>query len=377
MERPKIVSINRPFYCEYVNCGIQQLVMFNIVLAFISAFLVSYFAMPSIIHVGKQKLILDEPNDRGAHSESTPSLGGIGIFSGVLLAVVLWTPFHHFDDMQYILAAFLIIFLVGARDDIIPLSPWIKLAGESLAALILVLASNIRIESMFGIFGVYELPFFLSVLLSVVAILVIINAFNLIDGINGLSASIALIISLIFGSWFFLTDYLALAIIAFALSGSLLAFTKYNFSPARLFMGDTGSLLLGTVCSILAIKYVQHNAQIPDSIYYFRSAHVMAIAVLILPLYDTLRVFVRRAINGKSPFSPDKNHIHHMLLETGLTHMQSTFVLASFNLFFIYLAYLLRYWHAALLLLLIFGLATVLSGFLYIYVKRKKKTDEA
>ncbi len=350
--------------------------MFNIVLAFISAFLVTFFATPSIIYVGRKKLILDEPNERGAHSESTPSLGGLGIFSGVLLAIVLWTPFDRFDDMQYILAAFLIIFLIGARDDIIPLSPWKKLAGETLAALILVLASNIRIESMFGVFGVYELPFFISVILSVLAILLIINAFNLIDGINGLSASIALVISLIFGSWFLLTDYVALSIIAFSLSGSLLAFTKYNFTPAQVFMGDTGSLLLGTVCSILAIKFIQHNAQIPQSIYYFRAAPVMAIAVLILPLYDTLRVFTRRAFSGRSPFSPDKNHIHHMLLETGLSHMQSTGVLVVMNLSFVYLAYKLRNWEPIALLSILIGLATILSGLLYIYVKRKKASNE-
>jgi UDP-N-acetylmuramyl pentapeptide phosphotransferase/UDP-N-acetylglucosamine-1-phosphate transferase len=351
--------------------------MFNIVLAFISAFLVTFFATASIIHVGRKKLILDEPNERGAHSESTPSLGGIGIFSGVLLAIVLWTPFNHFDDMQYILAAFLIILLIGGRDDIIPLSPWKKLAGETLAALILVLASNVRVESLHGVFGFYELPFLVSVLFSVLSILLIINAFNLIDGINGLSASIALVISLIFGSWFFLTDHVALAIIAFALSGSLLAFTKYNFTPAQIFMGDTGALLLGTVCSILAIKFVQHNAQIPQSIYYFRSAPIMAIAVLILPLYDTLRVFTRRAFSGKSPFLPDKNHIHHMLLETGLSHMQSTGVLVFTNLFFIYLAYTLRYWDPILLLCLLSAMAIILSGLLYIYTKKKASGNES
>lgn len=348
--------------------------MFDIVLAFISAFVVTFFAIPSIILVAKKKRLVDESGERRAHQVSTPSLGGIGIFAGVVFSIIMWTPFHIFNELQYILAAFIILFLIGSKDDIIPMRAWKKLIGQTIAAIILVVMSNVRIESFYGLFGLYELPLPVSITVSIFTILLIINAFNLIDGINGLSGSIALLISLLFGTWFFLTDHIALAIISFSLAGSIIAFLKYNFTPAKIFMGDTGSLLLGSAVSILAIKFLQFNASNPDSLYYFQSAPALAIAILIHPLYDTLRVFVRRAIKGNSPFKPDKNHIHHMLIELGLSHMQSTGVLVLTNLVLIVVAYKLRTWDSFLLLVLIFTIAIILSGSLYIYTNRLKES---
>ena len=137
---------------------------------------------------------------------------------------MMWTPFHLFDDLQYILCSFIILFLIGAKDDILPLAPNKKLIGQILAASILVFKSNVRITSLYGIFGIHELPEVVSILLSIFTILVIINAFNLIDGINGLSGSIGTLITLIIGTWFLLIDHVGLAIIAFALAGALLAF---------------------------------------------------------------------------------------------------------------------------------------------------------
>ncbi len=344
--------------------------MFDITLAFISAFIITFYAIPSIILVAKKKRLFDEPGERRAHTVSTPSLGGIAIYAGVVFAVIMWTPFSFFADLQYILAAYILIFLIGAKDDIVPMDAWKKLIGQLLAAVILVVKSNVKIDSLYGIFGVYELPDLIAIPLSILVILIIINAFNLIDGINGLSGSIALLICSLFGTWFFLTDFLDLAIVAFATVGSIIAFLKYNYTPAKIFMGDTGSLFLGTTCSFLAIKFIQLNATIPDSIYYFQSAPVITVAILIHPLFDTLRVFIKRAMKGKSPFSPDKNHLHHMLLATGLSHMSATGVLVLSNIVFILIAWNLRYLDPILLTLLLFGFASLASGFLYLYSKR-------
>lgn len=348
--------------------------MFDITLAFISAFIVTFFAIPSIILVSMKKRLFDEPGERRAHTVSTPSLGGIAIYAGVVFAVIMWTPFSFFADLQYILAAYIIIFLIGAKDDIVPMDAWKKLIGQLLAAIILVVKSNVKLESFYGIFGVYDLPDIIAIPLSVLIILIIINAFNLIDGINGLSGSIALLICSLFGTWFFLTDFLDLAIVAFSTVGAIIAFLKYNFTPAKIFMGDTGSLFLGTTCSFLAIKFIQLNATIPDSIYYFQSAPVITIAILIHPLFDTLRVFIKRALKGKSPFSPDKNHLHHMLLAVGMTHMNATGTLVLSNIFFILVAWNFRYLNPLLLIVLIFTLAATASGLLYYY--SQKTQDE-
>jgi UDP-N-acetylmuramyl pentapeptide phosphotransferase/UDP-N-acetylglucosamine-1-phosphate transferase len=229
-------------------------------------------------------------------------------------------------------------------DDVLPLSPVKKFAGQVLVSIILAYKSNIRLTSFYGAFGVAELPELTGFVLSVVAIVGIINAFNLIDGINGLAGSVGLLACVVWGYWFWEVEASAMATIAVSLAGAIVAFLKYNFTPARIFMGDTGSLLIGTVCSILAIKFIETNYQLPtESALRFDAAPAIAVAVLILPIYDTLRVFVRRVFHGRSPFSPDKTHIHHLLLDLGLSHMQATAWLVIANVFFITLAVALNH----------------------------------
>ncbi len=347
--------------------------MYDVILSFLTAFTLTYFAIPSIINIAKKKNLTDEPDERRSHTESTPSLGGIAIFAGVIFSIILWTPFGLFGDLQYILCAFIIIFLIGAKDDILPISPNKKLIGEVLAASILVFKSNVKLTSLYGIFGIYELPEVVSVVLSVFTILVIINAFNLIDGINGLSGSISTLIAMTLGTWFFLTDQIALAIVAFSLAGAVVAFLKYNFTPARIFMGDTGSLLVGLVCSILAIKFIESHKIIgAENRWAFNAVPAVAVGIMILPLFDTLRVFTMRAMRGKSPFYPDRSHIHHLLIDFGFSHMQATGILLLVNIFFIVLVVSLQNIGSFNLLLVIITVALVLSGFLFYSVSRKK-----
>lgn len=347
--------------------------MFDIILAFITAFTLTYLAIPSIISIARKKKLFDEPGERHSHTVSTPSLGGIAIFAGVIFSIILWTPFTYFnEDLQYILCAFIIIFLIGAKDDIDPISPGKKALGQLFAAAILVFKANVKLTSLYGIFGVQELPVPVSIVLSIFTILVIINAFNLIDGINGLSASLGILISVVLGSWFYQIDRIDIAIVAFTLVGSTLAFLRYNITPAQIFMGDTGSLLLGLVCSILALQFIELHKELDvSSPYYFQAAPSVAIGILILPLYDTLRVFIMRALKGKSPFYPDRTHIHHLLIDSGLTHMQATSVLVIVNMFFIFMAVKLQHIGSLNLLVLILGMATFLTVLLHLIANNK------
>lgn len=347
--------------------------MYTIILAFLTAFALTYNAIPSIIRIARIKNLTDEPNERRSHSESTPSLGGIAIFAGVLFSTILWTPFNVFGDLQYILCAFIILFLIGAKDDIDPITPYKKLIGQILAASILVFKSNVRLTSLQGIFGFYELPDFVSILLSIFTILVIINAFNLIDGINGLSGSIGTLIAFTLGSWFYLTNHLELAILSFSLSGALIAFLKFNVTPAKIFMGDTGSLFMGVVCAILAIKFIEiQNVMEPGMPFALKAVPAVAIGILILPLFDTLRVFTTRALKGKSPLSPDRTHIHHLLIDFGYSHMQATGILVVVNIVFIIMVFTMQDVGSLWLLLMTLGLATFLSSALFFVVRRKK-----
>jgi UDP-GlcNAc:undecaprenyl-phosphate GlcNAc-1-phosphate transferase len=354
---------------------------YDVILSFITAFTLTYFAIPSVVHIAKIKNLTDEPGERRSHTESTPSLGGIAIFAGTLFAIMLWTPFATYGgDLQYILCSFIIIFLIGAKDDIDPISPTKKLVGEILAAAILVFKSDVILkEGLADIFGVTTVPLFVSVVVTIFTILVIINAFNLIDGINGLSGSIATLIAGTLGTWFLLIQRYDMAIVAFSLAGAVVAFLKYNYTPAKIFMGDTGALLIGLVCSILTIRFIELDYQLePGHPFKINAAPAVGIGILILPLFDTLRVFITRILNGKSPLYPDRNHIHHLLIDSGLSHMQATFVLVVVNFIFIVTVFLLqKYTDTLLLILLITGIAVLMMGGFYVSVVRRRKKLKA
>ncbi|MEM6725606.1 MAG: MraY family glycosyltransferase, partial [Bacteroidota bacterium] len=342
-----------------------------IILSFVTAFLITFAVIPSIIHVAKVKRLMDKPGERSSHSDSIPTLGGIGIFAGVIFSITFWTPFQVFSELQYILCAFIIIFLIGAKDDILPLTPAKKFIGELFATFILVFKADVQLNSLYGIFGITDLPEFVSIALSMFVIILIINAVNLIDGINGLSGTVGSIIAITFGIWFYQTNVIELAVIAFALTGALVAFLKYNYTPAKIFMGDTGALLIGLIISILSIKFIDLNKGL-DHPWAVKSVPAVAVGVMIIPLFDTLRVFTIRILKGRSPFSPDRNHIHHLLLDMGCSHMQGTLILSLFNIGFIALVFSLQHIGNLNLLFIVLGIALLLTTILHLVVRKKR-----
>jgi UDP-GlcNAc:undecaprenyl-phosphate/decaprenyl-phosphate GlcNAc-1-phosphate transferase len=340
--------------------------------AFITAFTVAFFATPSVIHIAKVKHLFDEPGERASHTTKIPTLGGFGIFAGLIFAISLFLPFASDVKLKFILGPLIVIFLVGAKDDIIPLSPGKKVLGQLLAASILVCLGDVRITNLHGIFGFDYIAPWLSMVISLFVFIALTNAVNLIDGINGLSGSIGCVVSLFFGTWFFMNGQVGLAVVAAALMGALIAFLKYNITPAKIFMGDTGSLTIGLLCSLFAISFMEASkVGSPVQIY---SAPAVAIAVLIVPIFDTIRVFTTRILNGKSPFYPDRTHIHHLLLDLGYSHMRATYTLVLVNLGFIGLALLLQNIGTLLLTIVILGLSTILTAILVLAVRRRVRS---
>lgn len=310
-----------------------------LILCFITACLITYLVTPLVIQVARARDLYDHPNARSAHWTPTPTLGGIGIFSGTFFALILWIKASDFGALQHVLVALLFIFFAGACDDLMPLSPAAKLTTQVLAAFLLASKADIGLHSLHGIFGVYALPAPVGLALSVVVIVLIINAFNLTDGVNGLAASIGLLTCGLLGGWFYLTRQIIPAATAFSIAGSLSAFLKYNITPARIFMGDTGSQFIGLVCAVLILQFIRLQAAMPaDALLAFQSAPVLAMSLLIIPLFDTCWAFMRRIARGRSPFSPDKNHIHHLLLAQGYSHSQTTAILVLVSLCFVGLA---------------------------------------
>lgn len=335
--------------------------MLNIIIASILSFIVTFFAIPVIIQVAKEKKLFDEPGERKIHKAVIPTLGGLGIFAGFIFSLLICLPTSFSIEFQYFAASFIVIFFLGMKDDVLVLSVSKKFLGQIIAAAILIRFGGITINNMHGFLNIYELPETAGILLTLFTIIVITNSFNLIDGIDGLAGSMGLLTTSILGTYFMLNGHIGEATLAFTMTGSLLGFLYYNFSPAKIFMGDTGSLLLGLVNAILVIKFINFSSD-PGSLMPIEAAPAIGFAILIIPLFDTLRVFSLRLLYGRSPFKPDRNHVHHIMLDLGLTHRQITIVCFLTNAAFVAMAYSLRYMGTTLVIAALLSACFLLSG---------------
>ncbi len=342
--------------------------MLYVLLTSAIAFIITFVAIPAIIIIAQQKKLYDIPDARKLHTKPIASLGGVGIFGGFFLAGLLSIAIKTNPEFQYFFAAATLIFFLGIKDDILILSAIKKFIVQVVAAAIIIHLSGLRIESMHGFLGVYELPLAVSLALSYISIIVIINAFNLIDGVDGLAGSLGLMSMLLFGGYFYLVDMTAYALLAFAMAGSLVAFLIFNFNPARIFMGDSGSLLIGLVNAILVLKFISvaDTAAVPFTL---QSVVAIGFSVLMVPLADTLRVFSIRIFKGRSPFSPDRNHIHHLLLDRGLGQKQVTLTCVMLNAVFIAIAFAGRGFGSSYIMLSITAVACAFLGLL-VYFKK-------
>src|ERR1019366_8468646 len=320
--------------------------MDNILLSGGLAFFITFFSIPVIIEVAKNKKLFDEPDERKVHKNVIPTLGGLGIFAGFIVASLLGVPTTVPPVFQYFIAAIMVVFFLGIKDDIIVLSASKKFIGQLFTA---------------------------SILLTLFTIVVITNSFNLIDGVDGLAGSLGLLTSTIFGVYFLATSQIMYAVMAFSLVGSLVAFLIYNFSPAKIFMGDTGSLIIGLLNSVFVIKFIAIAAN-PSSGLPMESAPAIGFAILIVPLFDTLRVVTIRIISRRSPFSPDRNHIHHFLLDLGLSHTKITLTCIGANILFIGLAYFLRYAGTTMVILALSAVSLAIVSVIY-YRRPKTKRE--
>lgn len=345
--------------------------MLEIILTASVAFIVSFLAIPVVLQIAEKKKLYDVPDERKVHTLPVPSLGGVGIFGGFLLASLLSIQGYIHPEFQYFFAAALVIFFLGLKDDLLVLSATKKFIGQVIAASILIHLGGIRLDSMYGLFGFEKVPEAFGLALSYLTIIVVINSFNLIDGVDGLASSLGILSTTLFGIYFFIIHQQAYALFAFAMAGSLVAFLIFNHQPAKIFMGDSGSLMIGLVNAILVIKFI-NLADAPFVAIPVESAVAIGFAILIVPLLDTLRVFSIRIYHGRSPFTPDRNHVHHLLLDRGLDHRAVTFSCLAINIGFIALAYFGRFMGPTYLMLTMLVLA--FTGFGILYYGRTKQT---
>ena len=256
----------------------------------------------------------------------------------------------------------MIIFFSGFKDDIIGITPFKKLLAQLMAVIITIVFGRILLTNLHGFLGIDALNYHIGIVFTIITIIGITNCFNLMDGIDGLSASLGILGSLTFGTWFYLVGEYNWAIMSAAMAGALLAFFFFNVygKKNKIFMGDTGALLMGFILAVMAIKFNEFNISLKGP-WAIRAAPAVSIGIMMIPIFDTLRVFLTRILKNKYPFSPDKTHIHHYLLRLGLTHFQSTLILFLASIGFIAISWYLRFLSVAWLLLVLFCVATILS----------------
>ncbi len=349
-------------YLSYLFSNIYYLGIFAVIISFILALKM----FPAIICLANEKNLMAVPGARSMHIKKTPNLGGVGIFIAFSLSIMILGGLKsfgqfHIEKLLLLLAAITIMFFLGVKDDLIGISPRKKIVGQLMAALLVVVFTDVRIQSLEGLFGIWELPYIISVLLSLLVFVFIINAFNLIDGIDGLAGTIAIIASTLFGLFFMFQGNHILMLVSFILVGALFAFLKFNFSEKnKLFMGDSGSLFIGFLLTYQSISFLGMNTA--ETIWFtIPNKPVLILAILSLPILDTLRVFIIRIRQKRSPFSADRNHIHHRLMDLGLSHKQGTLLLALANVFVIVVAFLTRNFNINIQLLIIAAIVPILG----------------
>ncbi|MBU2649653.1 MAG: undecaprenyl/decaprenyl-phosphate alpha-N-acetylglucosaminyl 1-phosphate transferase [Bacteroidetes bacterium] len=321
--------------------------------------------MPAIIRAGVRFELTDKPDQRKLHKNPIPTLGGIGIFLGFFLTSVTFMIFSGNTQFYYIIASLIILFVLGILDDLKDLSPSKKFLVQFITAF-LIAFSGIRIEGFYGFLGIQEIPVWFQYMLTIVIIVGVTNAFNLIDGIDGLAGGVSFINTTLIGIIFLLAGESVFSILAFALAGSLLAFLYYNFHPAKIFMGDTGSLIIGFTLAVIGILIIQKATVITESLNLNGNIMIVMVGIFLIPVYDTLRVFIVRMKNKKSPFRPDKNHIHHLLIETGYNHTRSALVLYFSNLVIIGAGFMMKTLNPNFAIPVLFILAILMTEMLNI-----------
>jgi UDP-N-acetylmuramyl pentapeptide phosphotransferase/UDP-N-acetylglucosamine-1-phosphate transferase len=334
------------------------------------SFLISVLFFPVFIKLFKKWEILDTSGEHKIQRTFIPSMGGISIALGVILTLLMSLPFQEWVRLKYFFISVGLMFLIGLRDDVLALNPKQKLFSQFLPVFLLVFLDGSLLTSLYSLVHTPPFPLSLSWFFSIVTLVIITNAYNLIDGVDGLAGAIGLLCLLFFGVWFYEVGNTSISLISFCFAGSIVAFLFFNWQPSRIFMGDTGALMVGLLLSYLAIRFINENDALPTGHpAKFQASVATAVCVLIIPIFDTLRVILLRIRKMQSPFRADRNHLHHQFLNLGLSHAHTVLILAGINTFFIFLALLLKGKSDALIL----GLVITICMGINIVLKKTQK----
>jgi len=341
---------------------------------FILAFSAVIISIPSVIYTSLKYGLFDK-NDlyRKNHKRNISRLGGLAIVGSFTVCILLFSAIINFKEANFLIASCIILAALGLKDDVYGTNTSTKFILQIVVAFILVFFGAFRLTSLYGVLGIGDmLPIWAS-FFSIALIIFLNNAFNLIDGIDGLAGTIGILTSLVFGVLFALMGQVPYACIAFALAGAITGFLKYNWFPAKIFMGDTGALIIGLISAALAIKFIELNKFTAGSKPAFYSAPAIAVAILIVPIFDSLRVFTIRILKGGSPFKGDRNHIHHRLERLGFKPNWIVLASLAINILILMATISLQRLGNFVLIFLIIGICVIFNGLLSLSLFRKRK----
>lgn len=306
----------------------------SILIAFISAMVAVIWIHPRLVKIAHLKNIVDNPNARKLQQTPVPVLGGVAVFFGIVLGIALASTYVSCTSLMTIVAAMMIMLYTGTMDDLLDLSALLRFAVEIGVVLLLIYANDIAINDFNGLWGVGIIPDTLAIPLTIFASVGIINAINMIDGVNGLSSGYCIMASIAFGSLFYASDNVSMLILAAVSVGSLIPFLFHNVfgKTSKMFIGDGGTLVMGVVMSTFVINILTNDSSVASTVDSNFGLVPFTLAVMAIPVFDTLRVMLTRIVRKTSPFHPDKTHLHHLFIDLGFSHAGTTVTIITLNI---------------------------------------------
>ena len=308
---------------------------YTIIIPFFTALLLVGWIHPRLVKIALLKNIVDNPDARKLQRTPVPVLGGVAVFFGVVIAIGCMSSVVDCSGLPVVIMAMMAMLYTGTMDDILSLSPGLRFVIEIVVVLLLIFVGGYCIDDFHGLWNIGRFSYWCAVPLTVVAAVGIINAINLVDGVNGLSSGYCIMACLIFGTLFFLAGEAPMTILAAVSVGALIPFFLHNVfgKTSKMFIGDGGTLVMGVVMSVFVIAILQNGSRVAAYVNPNVGLVPFTLAVLSVPVFDTLRVMSRRILKGTSPFRPDKTHLHHMFIDLGCSHVATTLAILGVNMF--------------------------------------------
>lgn len=308
---------------------------YTIIIPFFTALLLVGWIHPRLVKIALLKNIVDNPDARKLQRTPVPVFGGVAVFFGVVIAIGCMSSVVDCSGLPVVIMAMMAMLYTGTMDDILSLSPGLRFVIEIVVVLLLIFVGGYCIDDFHGLWNIGRFSYWCAVPLTVVAAVGIINAINLVDGVNGLSSGYCIMACLIFGTLFFLAGEAPMTILAAVSVGALIPFFLHNVfgKTSKMFIGDGGTLVMGVVMSVFVIAILQNGSRVAAYVNPNVGLVPFTLAVLSVPVFDTLRVMSTRILKGTSPFRPDKTHLHHMFIDLGCSHVATTLAILGVNMF--------------------------------------------